>query len=188
MKIVCIGDSLTYGYRIRRSQVWTKLLENKMESGVLNKGINGDSTGGMLSRYQKDVIDNSPSHVIIMGGSNDLIMELSLNIVKSNIATMVHQAHANNIIPVIGIPPLTVPKMAEKTWADGTDYDRMNEEIEVYREWAIDFGERFGVQILDFCSKFRAIVNEENKHEFYIDGLHITPKGNIVMADMVDLK
>lgn len=65
LEIVCIGDSLTYGYKLKRSEVWTKLIENKYGIKVLNKGINGDSTGGMLSRFYRDVVENKSSYVFI---------------------------------------------------------------------------------------------------------------------------
>ena len=65
LEIVCIGDSLTYGYKLKKSEVWTKLIENKYGIKVLNKGINGDSTGGMLSRFYRDVVGNKSSYVFI---------------------------------------------------------------------------------------------------------------------------
>jgi lysophospholipase L1-like esterase len=186
LKIVCIGDSLTYGYKLSRSEVWTKLIEKKYGVEVLNKGINGDSTGGMLSRYYGDVIDNKPSYVFIMGGANDLIMEVPLNVIKSNISTMVHQAYGNNIIPIIGTQPLTEPKMAKRYWSNITDFVRVNEELMEIREWIMEFSGIFNVQVVDFCGELGSIINEENKTEFYIDGLHLTPRGNVNMLRTIE--
>ena len=39
---------------------------------VLNKGINGDTTSGMLERFKGDVEIEKPDIVIIWGGINDL--------------------------------------------------------------------------------------------------------------------
>jgi len=185
LKIACIGDSLTYGYRVRRSQVWTKLVENEYGIEVLNKGINGDSTGGMLSRFYRDVVENKPSYVFIMGGTNDLIMEVPLNVIRSNISTMVHQARGYNITPIIGIQPLTEPEMAKKHWCNITDFTKVNEELERLREWIIEFSNIFDVQFVDFCRELDKRIAEYNKYEIYLDGLHLTPRGNEIMKDII---
>ena len=44
-KIVCLGDSLTYGYGVSRSKVWTKLAEDKLHIEIINEGICGDTSG-----------------------------------------------------------------------------------------------------------------------------------------------
>lgn len=185
MKIVCIGDSMTYGYRVRRSQVWTRLIEDKYDVKVLNKGINGDSTGGMLSRFYRDVVENKPSNVFIMGGANDLIMEVSLNVIKSNIATMVHQARGNLIKPIIGIQPLTEPDMAKEQWSNIADFNRVNNQLLELREWIMEFSNIFDVRIVDFCGELNKRINQDNKYEIYLDGLHFTPRGNEMMLDII---
>ncbi|WP_432403346.1 GDSL-type esterase/lipase family protein [Wukongibacter sp. M2B1] len=185
MKIVCIGDSMTYGYRVRRSQVWTRLIEDKYGVKVLNKGINGDSTGGMLSRFYRDVVENRPSDVFIMGGANDLIMEVSLNVIKSNIATMVHQARGNLIKPIIGIQPLTEPDMAKEQWSNIADFYRINNQLLELREWIMEFSNIFDVRIVDFCGELNKRINQDNKYEIYLDGLHFTPRGNEMMLDII---
>lgn len=46
MKIVCLGDSTTYGYMVNRNQVWTSILNTKFNNSniqFINKGINGDT-------------------------------------------------------------------------------------------------------------------------------------------------
>lgn len=103
MKIVCIGDSITHGYKIKKSDIWTNRIRNINEIQVLNKGIIGDSTANMLIRFHKDVIDNNPSHVIIMGGINDLILGIPPDIICKKVFELVLQAYANNIIPIIGV-------------------------------------------------------------------------------------
>ncbi len=185
LKIVCIGDSLTYGYRLRRSQVWTRLIEDKHGIKVSNKGINGDSTGGMLARFYRDVVENKPSNVIIMGGANDLIMKVPLNVIKSNIATMAHQARGNLIIPIIATQPLSEPDMARAEWSNITDFNRVNRELLELREWIIEFSNNFDVKIIDFCGELHKKIDEENKYEIYLDGLHLTPRGNEMMLDII---
>lgn len=187
MKYICIGDSLTYGYGVSRSEVWTKLLSDKYQIEVINKGINGDTTAGMLARFQNDVVAYKPSHVIIMGGTNDFIMGSSLAMVRVNISTMVHQAMSYNIIPVIGIQMLTDPIMAKLSWSNVTDFLIVNNEIEKYRQWVINFSKIFNVPFIDFYDMFDNKLKHLDSHDLYMDGLHPTFEGNKILAEAIEI-
>ena len=52
MKLICIGDSLTFGYGVRPSQRWTRLCAQETGWEIVNEGISGDTTGGMLVRLR----------------------------------------------------------------------------------------------------------------------------------------
>ena len=39
MKLLCIGDSLTFGYETEFSKKWTSLLEKELNLEVINFGI-----------------------------------------------------------------------------------------------------------------------------------------------------
>ncbi len=101
MKIVCLGDSLTFGFKMTRENTWPRIVEKELNIKVLNKGICGDTTAGMLSRFRADVIDEQPTHLILMGGTNDLVFQLERSIIYSNIATMIYQAYHYNIILMV---------------------------------------------------------------------------------------
>jgi hypothetical protein len=73
MKIVCLGDSLTYGYGVEKNNRWTQLIKSELNAEIINKGINGDTTAGMLMRSYNDIIKDYPTHSIIMGGTNDFL-------------------------------------------------------------------------------------------------------------------
>ncbi|GLY27484.1 hypothetical protein Kisp02_08490 [Kineosporia sp. NBRC 101731] len=66
---VGLGDSITY-----RSGSWFRRV---CGSGVINtcrdSGIRGDTTAGMLSRLQTDVLDLNPDAVTVMAGTNDML-------------------------------------------------------------------------------------------------------------------
>jgi len=184
LKIVFLGDSLTYGYGLRRSEVWTKLIENQLGIEVINKGICGDTTGGMLTRYSKDVLDNKPTHVFIMGGTNDFIMEVPLSVVKANVSTIVHYSLTNNIKPIIGIQIPKEIEIASENWPTLTDFNRINEDIHRYRDWVMQFVQIFKLQSVDFYKAFVCIKKEEERKALYTDGLHLTKEGNLIMAQV----
>lgn len=91
MKIVCIGDSITYGYNVDYNQSWIHPARQKTGYEIINCGINGDTSGGMLARFYDDVITEKPDYVHIMGGVNDIICINNADIVKPNIMAMISQ-------------------------------------------------------------------------------------------------
>ncbi|MEB3012309.1 SGNH/GDSL hydrolase family protein [Parvimonas sp. D2] len=73
MKVVCIGDSLTYG-NVGYSYFY--FLYNYMGYDYINKGKNGDSLRGMFSRLKK-IVDNpnTDSDLYVIGiGTNDILL------------------------------------------------------------------------------------------------------------------
>jgi lysophospholipase L1-like esterase len=86
LMILCLGDSLTSGYQSSTGygyisyHPYTEILGNLLSKkrdilgidfSVLNKGVNGDTTSGMLERF-RSVEAEKPDIVIIWGGINDL--------------------------------------------------------------------------------------------------------------------
>ena len=182
MKIVCIGDSLVYGYGIDRNNVWTAKAENILGCDVINKGICGDTTSGMLSRFFRDVIDEKPDYVFIMGGINDFIMEADISAVKSNIMAMVHQAIFYGIKPIIGIPLKFDACNIKNQWSSFTDFQRVLYQLEAYRQWIFKFSKTFDVKYIDFYKNYSEKMDGIN--DKFIDGLHPNLQGNISMAEI----
>jgi len=180
-----MGDSLTFGYGVAKNQNWTKILEKKCCAEFVNKGINGQLTSDMTTRYNRDVIQEEPDYVILMGGTNDFLHDMPLNTVIDNISIMVNAALDYRIIPMIGIQMLTDPIMAEKRWAENTDYTEVNNKISLYREWAYNYSKSNNIIIFDFYDAFNRYLMNSKRKTLYIDGLHPTPKGHELMADVI---
>jgi len=65
VSIVCIGDSLTFGYGVDKSQNWVSILSTRIEEKIINKGVPGNTTFEMKERFLKDVVHYMPSKVLI---------------------------------------------------------------------------------------------------------------------------
>ena len=61
-------------------------------NGYIDKGISGQNTTQMLARFQKDVVEQEPQVVVIMGGTNDLAQGVSKEDIVSNIGQMAEMA------------------------------------------------------------------------------------------------
>ncbi|MDI3534852.1 MAG: acyl-CoA thioesterase [Thermosediminibacterales bacterium] len=185
MKIVCLGDSLTQGYRVLPSQAWPSIVAEETNHQIINKGISGDTTSGMLSRLYRDVIDEKPSRAILMGGSNDLLWEVPMEVIKTNIGGIVANLHHHNILVIIGIPIPVVTDMALKHWVFNYDYEKVNKQLQHYRTWLIRFAEEFQCGIIDFYSVFYDFEENSAIRSYYLDGVHPTAEGNRIMAEKV---
>lgn len=181
MKIVCLGDSLTYGFGVRRSKVWTKLAEDKLKIEIVNEGINGDTSSGMLSRFYNSVYMQRADSVHIMGGVNDLIVGADLGIIKSNIMSMVHQAAAKFIKPIIGIPTKIDVENVRRDWAEFADFNRVSTKLENYHNWLKEFCITFNIEYIDYYNEFDKLKGSE---DVYTDGLHLNDCGNEIMAEI----
>ncbi len=175
-KIVTLGDSLTEGYDINLDYAWPNLLRQELNIEIINSGISGDTTAGMLARFQSMVLDHHPSHLIIMGGTNDLSMNLSDEQILSNILAMTRQARYRQIKVILGIPtPFIYPELPSEK-SHHLPSDSFSERIKVYQEklkkFAIDDGHPF----IDFSTIAAP--------EFFLeDGVHPNEKGQSLMKD-----
>ncbi len=82
MKIVCYGDSITYGYETPITQSkrnYPALLKGRLESElkkeiqVINSGCNSMTSDWGVANLQNLVIDHSPDIAIVMFGINDAV-------------------------------------------------------------------------------------------------------------------
>jgi len=104
--IVALGDSLTVGfqssigYGVVQDHPYTMKLEslirnhvektgkNKLGITIVNRGINGDSTDGMIARFPWSVEAEKPTHVLIWGGINDMSSSRPLEHIMENLSRL----------------------------------------------------------------------------------------------------
>lgn len=99
-----LGDSLTrgfqpydpsssFGYGIPYTDFLDNLIITELSGRgmddvdiyVVNLGINGDTTRGMLGRFDRQVAPEEPGYVIILGGINDLFMGVPPESIMENL-------------------------------------------------------------------------------------------------------
>ena len=180
MKIIALGDSLTVGetgfYDSDESTSYPKHLEtlakqhltslqSAMEVTVLNRGINGDLTSGMLERFSRDVVDEKADYVIILGGANDIGWGFDPAMITHNLTTMYDTAWNEGIVAVacsvpsiLGFDELIPPRL------------HLNRMIRTEAD-------KRSIPFVDF---FTATVNPRTNRlseDYSADGLHLNTQG-----------
>ena len=99
-----LGDSLTrgfqpydpsssFGYGIPYTDYLDNLIITELsrrsvgdlDIHIVNLGINGDTTRGMLGRFDRQVAPEEPGYVILLGGINDLFMGVPPESIMENL-------------------------------------------------------------------------------------------------------
>ncbi len=169
-----MGDSITNGHGLDPKLCWTNLLANSADIQVSNHGISGDTTGGMVGRFDHMLRSELPTHVFIMGGTNDLSFGLADNLILSNIKTMTRQARHLGIPFIIGIPSTYYPTSDAKLYE--INVDQFVERLKGYQAKLKQFIE------IDECASIDFSYGMEPSH-FLIDGIHPNESGQVVMAE-----
>ncbi len=103
--ILAYGDSLTYGYNVKRSESYPAKLEVLTGISVINSGVSGEVSAQGLKRLPKVLDEHHPQLLILCHGGNDLLRKMDLEEMESNIRGMI-QLSLDRDIPVIllGVP------------------------------------------------------------------------------------
>lgn len=178
-KVMCMGDSLTEGFGIQTELAWPFLVAEALQIEVVNCGVSGDTTGGMLARFSAALTRCQPSHVIIMGGTNDLWMNLPFNMILSNIMAMTRQARFSNVTAFVGIPSpcfsLVNNESPNQIFLTGEEFVSQVKSFQRYLHQAMTLD---GMLTIDFSDAMSVEL-------FLLDGVHPNRDGHKQMASIV---
>lgn len=190
--LYCLGDSLTFGLGVRHQERWTSLAELASNCSIVNLGVSGDTTAGMLVRLRLDILPrhavSSVGHgrpfVLLLGGSNDIFYSGSLAGAKANMGAMIHQTRSAGLTPVVGLPLPIAPERIPAQWTEVTNFHAASDLLQEYSAWLKTFCAAFSVQTLDFQADFYA-PDGSVRTDLFLDGLHPNPEGHRKMAQKV---
>lgn len=180
--VIFLGDSVT--------ERWDVELYFR-DSGlvILNRGVGGDTTGGMLERLEADVLQLYPRMAVLNGGINDMMTtqddlwwkkpgrdcETVIGEICRNIRTMAEKCAEAGVLPIlttVHICDLCAPFSNEKSEFV------LGKENEYIRALA----EEKGWPMADYAELFR----KDGKNiirEYAVDGVHPDWKGYVQMRD-----
>lgn len=190
MKIACIGDSLTQCRDLPLSDSWVELVNKNSEFNCTNFGIHGDSSSGIISRFQRELDKDNFSHCFIMCGTNDIWYGAEWRQILPNIYGMISEARYRSLTPIIGIPGLLVLPNPDndpfELFPPIDGYDVFIKKMQDYHEILLKLCKSESLCTIDL---FNALclspeTNEVNTTLFLSDGLHLNAKGCRIMADL----
>lgn len=184
MKIVCVGDSLTAGYGVSKKANWVSLLKENLNYEVINKGVNGDTSFGVLTRSFQDIIALKPDICIVLIGTNDFLMNRSVENTLDNIKTLVKEMVENGILPVVAFPPKILPSLAKEKWCETIDYQKVNDNLLKLRNLLLAFCSKNSYKAIDLYEAFSSI-SEGNSYNYYLDGVHFNTRGHEIMYNLI---
>ncbi|ADG82077.1 GDSL-type esterase/lipase family protein [Thermincola potens] len=170
MKLVCFGDSITYGFPYGPDASWVKYTGEHLGLETVNAGENGDTSFDLLRRVQKDVILENPRYTFIMIGTNDADLGLDVTAYAQNVAKIVEMLEGASITTLIGLPIPSADSYLEKRLAP-------------YRSFLTGFALQKGLSYLDF-SPVMLDKNNRCRTEYYLDDVHPSADGYRAMGKL----
>lgn len=174
--VVFVGDSITDFFRL-----------NEFFHGIyiINRGISGDTTDGVLKRLPESVFDLSPSKVFLLIGTNDIGENKSDDHVIGNISEIIDrikdkcpktEIYLQSIYPVSNARDRKIKKFIVGK--------RNNEKICRINEGLKKVAKEKGIEYIDVYSN---LTDEKGnlKLEYTVDGLHLTVSGYRACADVL---
>lgn len=103
--IIAAGDSLTAGLGVMENEAWPAIVAKKLQDNghhwqVINGGISGETSSGILSRIQW-LLARKPDIVILETGANDGFRGIPPSVVRKNISSAVEMLQEGNVTVVL---------------------------------------------------------------------------------------
>jgi acyl-CoA thioesterase-1 len=174
-KIVVIGDSITTGYfPMTNITPYPAYLSDIMQGHiVINAGVTGQQSSQMLSRFQTDVVNNTPQYVIIQGGSNDIRHDVPIKTTEMNLKSMYQLAKQNNIIPI-----------TTTLYFDNSFNKSQSRQVVELNAWIVNYSTENNIPVVDFNKPFQDPVNlSQSRPSLLSDGMHPSEAGHHEMAN-----
>jgi len=182
--VVCHGDSLTAAEDLPSDCRWPNLVAAQCGLRMIDAGIAGDTTGGLLGRFMTDVVHRRPDAVVVLAGTNDLWWDLEIKMIQANIFTMACQAEHHGIVPVVGLPPPIHPAAAcrQEMLLPSAGFDRCQRQLSRLALKLKETAARSAIACIDFHRLFLDSHHRVRSELFLDDGLHPNSEGHRLMA------
>ncbi|WP_096697890.1 GDSL-type esterase/lipase family protein [Polaromonas sp. AER18D-145] len=102
--LLCLGDSLTFGYGAPAGTAYPPLLEQLTGRVAQNAGVNGDTAEGALARLPALLQANTPGLVLVSIGGNDFLRRLPPERTRAALTSIVQTAAASAQVVLIAQP------------------------------------------------------------------------------------
>lgn len=165
--IIFLGDSITDGCE------WSELLNN---SNIVNRGINSDTTYGVLERVHQ-IVKLNPEKVFLMIGTNDLREGRTIADIRNDYEKIVKEFSEK--IPSARIYVQSVIPSSQDKYP-GRSQQRIHDLNKEIRELAVKYH-------LTYIDLYTEMLSDDGKLDPNLtnDGLHLNGNGYIVWKNII---
>jgi len=197
VRVVCMGDSVTFGQHISPTKRWTTHLEHRLHQrfgaskvDVINRGVSGETTRMGLERFPASVQNEEPDVVTIQFGMNDCncwqtdhgLPRVRVTAFRENLIEMVERSRKFGAREVILATNHRTQRLSPMV--SGEVYEEANGRYsEVIREVA----HRTESQLCDIQGAFAELGDRELTSMLLPapDLLHLSEEGNLFYANVI---
>jgi len=175
---VFLGDSLTYRWNLD-----SHFADHSWR--MVNRGVPGDTSWNMISRFEIDVVQLHPKSYHLWVGINDLFkfeedIDRRWPEVVENVRKMVHVCQGNGMKPIIA----SVLPINKKVWDDVSGRSPLDNAIPKVNEELKKVAAQVGALYIDYYS---AMVDESGyklRSDLTKDGVHLNENGYRLLTDI----
>ena len=160
-KYVMIGDSIT------QEGSWNELLRR---DDIINRGIAGDTSRGVL--YRLDKLPSNLEKAFIMIGMNDLIWGNTIDHIFNNYVQILDRLKAKNIVPVV-----------QSTLYAGESANSYNDYVEILNDTLKEYCKAENIKFIDLNDILSPHGQLDDRYT--IDGIHLKDEAYTVWADSI---
>jgi len=102
--LLCLGDSLTFGYGASAGMSYPEQLEALTGHVTQNAGVNGDTSQGALARLPGLLQANTPGLLLVSIGGNDFLRSMPAEGTRAALTQIVQTAKATTPVVLIAQP------------------------------------------------------------------------------------
>ena len=164
--VLCLGDSITEGYRCIGLPYPSRL------ASLSGKSVKNYGKGGKLSSYGAAIAEEAlqregPGTVCILYGANDAIHNVSASTTRENLRRIIRLCRKYNAKPIIATPTPQIGSHA-----------RFNSNVRAIASQVRSLAREENVRLVDLNSAF----GDGKKYLNPADGLHLSDAGGSLMA------
>jgi len=182
VKIVAIGDSLTYGWQVSKGYLdfLKEMLRKRYPKAsfqIVNKGIPGDTAWGGLDRIDSDVYFYDPDCGLVEFALNDAFCGFTSELFGRNIQEMIAGIRKNTQAEVVLVTAVWLDDPKSYDFVEKFFYGKLEEMAEKFGLAVARVHEHWRRQVQSGAVDFQELVQ--------FDGVHPTVEGYRLMAEAV---
>ncbi len=171
--VLFLGNSLTAGYGLQKSQAFPALIQQKIDSlgwnfEVVNAGLSGETSSGGLRRINW-LLKRKVDVLVLELGANDALRGIALDLTKNNLQAIIDSTKSKYPVAKIVVAGMLAPPNLGKEYTDE------------FRSIFTDLAKKNDVVLISFLLEGVGGVPALNLP----DGIHPTAPGHKIVAENV---